>query len=76
MAKKSESTNNAFVVLASGERSPISNITQNSDGTADIEFVFNGSMMTITSSPRDDEGKKPDSHHFGTATPASNEPLQ
>jgi hypothetical protein len=73
VAKKSD---NAFVVTARGERVPAKITKSNEDGTVDVEFVYQGGTVDvefvyqggtvlITKSPRDDDGKKPDSHHFG-----------
>jgi hypothetical protein len=49
------------VVLANGQLAPAKVVKYNKDGTADLEFTHLGQEVTITSSPFDETGGKPDS---------------
>jgi len=51
------------LVLSDGRTTPVDVINVRDAGLIDIEFIFNGEPMTITSSPHDATKKKPDSWH-------------
>lgn len=63
-SRKPGKGDDVLLVLASGEKAPATIDSVRKDGTVDLSAVIGKSEVTITSSPRDDEGKKPDSWSF------------
>jgi len=54
------------LVLASGKHAPaeVTGVRKGAGDLVDLEAEVGGEMVTITSSPLDESGKKPDSWHL------------